>query len=213
MKFPTSLDEFGECLREAEDEDLMKSRRRCHVPWADSIVLHTGRGGRLLRFFMMRPGHEMHENVIGGKWHVGIHSHRYPIKLCPVFGAIHHDVYKKSVDGTGMNLFRFTNHMDGTPPEVEFARCTRVVREARHTLFPWEECISPHGEFHTIAIDGGKPALWLVLEGQQMSNSTELFSPHSDPKPPENSYVPFDSPEEIRDHVHSFLESVGIRLR
>lgn len=88
-----NLLELQEKIFGADEETLLLSRKHCHAKNVSSLVFKNN-NGRLSRCFLTWDGHELAENVIGGKMPVGIHSHYYDLTISHVCGTIYNLNYK-----------------------------------------------------------------------------------------------------------------------
>lgn len=184
-------------LNHASDEDLMMSRFDCHIKGLHSIVFKND-GGRLTRGFFTTPNHEMHRNydIQRGKLSVGIHSHRYGLTLFGVSGMALNIQMRHSRFGTEFSAYRYKSKDD-----IEFIQFDKLTT---HSLTPITQSVAvtmDKDEMHTVFVQRGQCASWIVAEGQEENNYTMLYTNES---PQCNDFISPKSPDEVREFVRHF---------
>lgn len=162
--------------RAAPVEVLDKSLRDCHSKGLDSIVIYDD-GGKLTRVFIA------HEPVID----VGIHNHRYPLRLSYLTGMVTHMEFAYSCIGQNFECWRFGPR--GSAMRKDGARL--VAHFASFSLAGPGEITLSSDVLHTVHAHAG--SAWLVEElavghGGETTLLTHgepsvegLYNPHPDP--------------------------------
>lgn len=182
---------------------LMMSRKNCHARNVSSIVVAKEPGGPLTRMFLAWPGHELDENHLGGKLTVGIHDHKYDLRLRWLSGFVVHATYEPSDEGTELNKWRFTSGLVNRKPQVESAGRERLTLKDFEVLAERGIFIT-HDEIHDVRAHG--PAAWLVTEGPTIPGKqhTTLYTKTPTVEFDPELYVPFESADEVIQHVEDF---------
>lgn len=80
------IDELVRRVCAAKDDSLLMSRSHCHARNVSSIVMRQRIDGSLLRAFLTWPCHRLDDNRPGGRLQVGVHDHRYGVRLSLIHG-------------------------------------------------------------------------------------------------------------------------------
>lgn len=187
-----------ELLAQATDTDLMLSRKNCHIQGLHSIVLRNDKG-RLTRAFFTTPDHRMHENTLDGGLALGVHSHLYDITLKCISGKFCNHNYTKALEA-GASLF----HGFASTPDKKVLRAG--LHPLRLTSFQWvypndKPIFMDSEDLHTVYVQEGERASWLVQEGPQVKLVSQLYCLTRDPV---CTYERFSSADQVRAFVNNF---------
>jgi hypothetical protein len=146
-----------------------KSLINCHCYGVDSIMLRDEPGCRL-RMFVAHEGHELYKNIdFCGHQHgglsVGLHPHHCDIRLTPVDGVI------RNIEEAGpsaqwvrhvwLDAYSFESAITGGGEFIPML----IQRGFKLTIEPLDEMIVMGArELHTIYVEKGQSAAWLVEE-------------------------------------------------
>lgn len=199
---------------EAPDDLLLMSRDDCHATRVSSIVVGRSESGGLRRMFLAWPGHRLAENHLVGALPVGIHDHRYPLRLQLLAGRVRNTVYRRGGARSARILreFEFRSGQMQVTPSASFVGLSAITVVAQEWL-PAGEWLSLRArDLHNVECAG--PAAWLVEEGPVEQESTRLFTPRMKVDT-RDLYRPFESAAAVRDHAARFvsvLEQQGVDL-
>ena len=145
--------------------------RHCHVKNLYSIVLHDEPGNRL-RMFFAGPMHELWHNVpdcVGNSDTLAVHPHHCDVRLVKLFGDVTN--YRMGIvprSEGAWHEFKYVSAITTNGP----GSLTATGRRAE-LLVAKKETLDTTGlymkawELHTIYVQGGCRAAWLVIEGAE----------------------------------------------
>lgn len=188
-----------ELLSESKDSDLMMSKFNCHVKGLHSIVLKNNHG-ILTRCFFTEKDHTMHLNI-NSKLNLplGIHNHRYGIRLNQVSGEAVNILYKENKPLNNISKFKYDSEiLGGSGASFVGFSGVEVCGVSKFT-----DIYMAHHELHTVFVPKGCMSSWVVMEGDTESMKTDLFQNGSvncsKYKKPEN-------PDQVREFIHNFYK-------
>lgn len=194
-------DDLIRLCADASDELLLMSRNDCHALKVSSIVVGRTELGGLRRLFLAWPGHQLAENHLHGKLPVGIHDHRYSLRLKLLFGVVRNTIYRRG-PGRVLHEFEFRSgkmQQASNAFRVGFAE----IEVASQSWLSTDQWLTMKADdVHDVDCDG--LAAWLVEEGSVEREVTRLFTPKSRVETKE-LYLPFDSAQDVRSHVSRFV--------
>lgn len=206
---------WKEELDKVPSDILLMSRKHCHAKNVHSIVLNRGPDGELLRAFITDKQHELYKNSIGDDLAVGIHNHKYDLKLKLLFGEVRNDIYTAISQyraiyylrtGFELNHFEFKNDMSG---KIEYKKVgVAKVSKEQDGVYLSEYCwyCLPNDIFHNIWVPRNSYSGWLVQESRQIRDITHLYT-NSEDIDTSDLYEKFSS----RDELYSFLDGLERR--
>lgn len=167
-----------------QTSDFVGSRKNCHVPGLNSVVLFDRRAedGGMLRFFHTTPEENSLSPLFAadGNFTLGVHNHRYDLTLMPLVGHIVNiEVTTYDQVGPGdAHLFEyaFSSGVDGAMS----ATPTRTLGLDR--IHPVDIAA---GDFrsmdskalHTVVVpQQDTPVAWLVHEGPPTGTESRIYS-------------------------------------
>lgn len=172
-------------LRDAlEASSFEGSLRNCHVHGLDSIVLSDRResGEGMIRMFVAWRGmHELHWlHRVSGHYTLGVHNHRYPLALVPVYGEIR-NVEPEVVPygGKTVHEYAFVSAIGGDMT-VKPTGTVQVAAHFHRELVPGLFAKMPAKALHTVRVPHGLTAAWVVLEGAEDGTESRIYSPRDD---------------------------------
>lgn len=190
------------CLCAAASEGLLlMSRDNCHALKVSSIVVGRAESGGLLRMFLAWPGHRLAENHLYGNLPVGIHDHRYSLRLQLLTGKVRNTIYRRG-SGRSLHEFEFRSGQMQGPPKTRRVGFAVVQVASQEWLSPDTWLTLDAAAMHNIDCEG--PAAWLVEEGSVTQEVTRLFTPQAQIETGD-LYQPFESAAAVRDHVARFI--------
>lgn len=198
------MNKILQLLDSATDADLMLSRKNCHIRGLHSIVLKNDQG-RLTRAFFTTPDHRMHENTLDGGLALGIHSHLYDITLECISGKFCNHNYTKALEAGSTLFYGF----DSTPENKVLKPGLHPLRlTSFQWLYPEDKPIFMNSEdLHTVYVQEGEMASWLVLEGAQEKLVSQLYCLTKDPL---CTYQRFAIADQVRAFVKQFFTEAKI---
>lgn len=183
----------------ATDEDLLLSRKNCHIKGLHSIVLYSDKFNRLLRLYLTTPNHQMHNNLRDDlNINLGVHTHRYDLQLTRVHGKAANVRYrivdrKQDTSSQRVDVYEFYD-------KDKFVKQDRVFLR-RKDLKLIDNTFMDKDELHTVHVPAEKTASWLVQEGFEVKDHTLLYTN----KPVEcETYQNFSSADEVREFVKNY---------
>ncbi|PHR99601.1 MAG: hypothetical protein COA78_24850 [Blastopirellula sp.] len=198
------LSEFKFLMDIADSSALMKSCKHCHAKNVSSIVVKDV-AGVLTRVFLAWPGHELHENELyDGYLPVGIHDHKYNLKLKRITGRVQHIEYKIGSHGPMLKHWTFASGQTTNPPVVQPKGLYNIDEMCRRDLDDYSTPLH-YQRLHNIVCKG--PAAWLVRESEPRQMTTNLYT-KADLLNFDGLYSPFKSEDQVRNHVTLFLDLV-----
>lgn len=190
----------------ASDDVIMMSRMNCHCRGADSIVVQKHSGGNLTRVFLAWPGNDLLNNVEDGRYTVGVHNHRYPIRISLVCGDVTNILYDRvpRLGKFSVHLYHHEFRSGGmsSPPEVRLLGVEQLYLSRWKALNFEEAEYLVESDLHTMRC--GPFSAWKVEEGANVRDATDLFSPDETIRT-EELYTPFESPDAVRKRVREFV--------
>lgn len=173
-------------LRDAlETASFDGSLRNCHVHGLDSIVLSDRReqGEGMIRMFVAWRGmHELHwlHKAVSGHYTLGVHNHRYPLALVPVYGEIR-NVEPEIIahGGKTVHEYAFVSGIDGDMT-VKPSGTIQIAGHFHRQLTPGSFVKMPSKALHTVRVPHGLTAAWVVLEGAEDGTQSRIYSPRDD---------------------------------
>lgn len=161
------------------DKIAESSFRDCHAVGVDSLLLMPG-----LRIFHAHERHEL-ENptrgligafaAINGRrfdFPVALHSHKTQLTISVLNGEV---VNWIGTPTPGDNFLKF-KHTSGITDVLRFERVGSSNLQIDGRLYKTGSTFSLNDQLHTITIDGGKSASWLVLEGSPIEYDGICYS-------------------------------------
>jgi hypothetical protein len=197
------IDEILDLLDVASDEDLLLSRKNCHIRGLHSIVLYSDKFNRLLRLYLTTPNHQMHNNLRDDlNINLGVHTHRYDLQLTKVHGKAVNVRYrivdrKQDTSSQRVDVYKFFD-------KDNFIKQDRVFLR-RKDLKLIDNTFMDKDELHTVYVPAGKTASWLVQEGFEVKDHTLLYTNKSVEC---ESYENFKSAEEVKKFVIDYYNEV-----
>lgn len=192
----------------APDGLLMMSRDDCHALKVSSIVVGHSDSGGLRRVFLAWPGHRLAENHLHGNLPVGIHNHRYSLRLQLIAGKVRNTTYRRG-PGRVLRAFEFRSGQMQAAPKVLPVGFTEIGVSSQSWLSADDWLTLGASTLHDVDCEG--PAAWIVEEGPVEQDVTRLFTPRSRIETGE-LYRPFEDPEAVRAHVARFISLANAEL-
>jgi len=194
-------------LLTAKSEHLKMSRFNLHVKGLHSIVLDENEG-KLTRLYITSENHEMYLNVNENHHKaLGVHSHRYDLKLTGIVGTFTNINYKELVISVnleaGVKCYKWSycstlKNGQGAHDKTEAMLTIDSITSVR----VGEILELKHHELHTVYVPKGKICAWLVEEGETKTTTTTLYQNGNTSGYPSSS---FDDVDWIRDFVKDLL--------
>lgn len=200
---------FLEKLKNASEDIVMMSRKNCHQLHLDSVVIDRKVDGRLTRAFFAHEGHSMYLNDNLNQMSLGVHNHQYSIHLTKLSGyavnVLCEDDSEAKEESHYITKYKYNSMLgggSGVHPLHTKVHGLRVV------------CGDPitfnflhHSDLHTVWVQEGCKASWIVEEGHKVKDETVLYSPYGPSRINNigNRYQKFESKEEVVDMVERFL--------
>lgn len=178
----------------------MMSRDDCHALKVSSVVVGRTESGGLRRAFLAWPGHRLAENHLHGNLPVGIHNHRYSLRLQLLAGRVRNTIYRRG-PGRVLHEFEFRSGQMQGPPKTFRVGFAEIEVASQAWLSPDEWLTMEASAVHDVDCEG--PAAWLVEEGPVEQDVTRLFTPQARIETAD-LYQPFESAAAVRDHVARF---------
>lgn len=190
------LDTAWEC----PEHILMKSKKNCHVSGLNSFVIGVNEDGGLIRVFVALPDSDLHlKNNMDGL-SLGIHNHRYPLRLIGLAGVVMNMEYSISPIHPRrpaswdqiLNAYRF----GPMGSEIGFCGLRRVSQVSEDRI---EDLILPPESFHTVVVSSPGVAVWVAIEGPEVPGADPLCLTTQDMLQwsREGLYEPFSYPDEV----------------
>lgn len=153
-------------LEDVADRSLFN----CHAKGLHSIVLDPNPKA-MVRMFYTSPDHEMWRNdaLLNETLSIAIHSHHCSLELVPVLGSfVNVTTELDPENGTlELNSYKWTSHINTGNGGFEANGSVKlkplVSREYSRGLVASMEAY----EFHTVYVEKGVEAAWLVFEGDE----------------------------------------------
>lgn len=185
-----------ETARKAPNTILSMSRKDCHCKGLDSIVIADRADGRLVRVYVAHPGSEINKPNNDGLV-VGIHNHRYPLRLLGLAGMCFNIEYSISpmhpLGGAPWDLFLNAYRFGKMGQDIKSCGKRRVRRVSETRI---DDIILPAESLHTVVV-GERGGVWAALEGPEIGGDTICLSDRDLTKwSPEGLYREFDSPKD-----------------
>lgn len=98
---------FLNSVKNCEEDTLMLSRKNCHQLGLDSIVIENN-VGKLTRAFFAHEHHRMWENINITKPSLGIHDHKYNLKLTGLCGDSFNITAKVLLHKKGLFMYKYS---------------------------------------------------------------------------------------------------------
>ena len=207
---------FLKALKEASSDVVMMSRRDCHQLGLDSVVVDKAHDGRLTRAFFAHPSHSMHMNGSVHTLSLGVHNHQYNINLTKLYGTAYNigfsdDNVEGHSDYSKVRKYKYKSQLGG-------GGGVQPIYTTEHNLqqVSFEEITNNfihHIELHTVLVNKGEKAAWIVEEGGRVSDETLLYTSQSPSRiaMAGKGYSQFTSKEQVIEMVESFFNLKHIR--
>lgn len=158
------------------DEILLKSRLHCHAHNVHSVVLLEA-PEKTIRMFFAAPSHDLYlnfkENITGGMA-VGFHPHHCDITLVGLVGRITNWVVGRGGKEFEAIRHRYDSKLKGGSGGFVVDGID-VLGTLKETNLCWGDSLQMRApDLHTIAVQQGEPAAWLVLESKEDPNYQPL---------------------------------------
>ena len=189
-----------DAIYRASEEDLMMSRMNCHAKNVSSIVLKNT-NDVLTRVFLAWPGHHLHMNSDPKTAVVGVHDHRYDIRLKLLRGKVR-NIEWKIVEGEDLSHYSYLTKFPN-PPEITKLGLVSLekVRETNLIHDVWL-CLK-YDTLHSIDCRG--KCAWYVKEGVFKQNTTNLITNNFNEESMKSLYNRFSSIDDIYNHVEEWM--------
>jgi hypothetical protein len=209
MKTPSWANRLMNLIGHAPNDLLLMSRADCHALKVSSIVFGRNRAGGLARVFLAWPGHQLAENRLYGRMPVGIHDHRYKLRLQLLMGKVRNTIYRRTehhavpmASCRVLHEFQFVSGEMKGKPQTRRVGFTAIHVHSECWLSPDDFTVMAATEFHDVDCVG--PAAWFVEEGPVEQAVTTLFTPNAEVDT-SDLYQAFANPAEVRAHVAQFI--------
>lgn len=210
-------------LKKAAPDALMRSRKNCHALGLDSIVISVDENtGALTRMFISNPSGELSDGwdyaapnpqtfgpMALNHFSVGVHEHKYPIRLQQVLGQARHiecaivSPCDHACDDRGVWMHA---SMFGAFGESVEPIGMRLVRPIENRVIVDEYL--PAEALHTVVADP-RGAAWLAVEGAATKDKTICLSNEPLSKWDSSAlYQRFQSPHEVIDYASVALNNI-----
>lgn len=162
-------------VRNNWDEIVRKSRRNCHAPGVDSIMLLES-PGKTIRLFVATEYHNLHQNLDGaGPLTVAFHPHHCNITLHCVYGAfVNRTLELREESPNALNAYKYRSALLGLQPGFDFIGSVGVRYTSAFWFGAGDFLYMPADIIHTIGVSKGHRAAWLVNEGTEDPNYEPL---------------------------------------
>lgn len=162
-----SIQHIFDLLSSAKQESLELSLSDCHVKGLFSLVIAGNEFGHLTRIFIAEQEIKPFD--------VQLHTHRYSIKLSPIFGQlIHHRANRDKKGEILMTEYEYSSAITGQQSLTSLGK--RRISCSQYPIPPGSVIELSHQDFHTISCSQG--ATWMVEElGYQTEKSRVLGIP------------------------------------
>lgn len=202
MKLTFIQQKIIETIASAPDNILLMSRKNCHQKGLDSIVINQDADGRLTRIFLAHSNHSMWKNNVPSICSLGIHDHKYNIRLTHVKGVANNITAKVLLHKKGFFKYEYSSMLNGNgvrgvavPVGLEY-----INKEFIGSIF------IPHTELHTVSVPKSEKAAWLVEEGSVVKETTTLITHlQKEDITSQQLYKSFESKQEVLDTVVRFF--------
>jgi hypothetical protein len=194
------LQEFLRLLYLADEETLMMSRMNCHAKNVSSIVLKNN-NGVLTRAFLTWPGHQLSSNNCPKEAVVGVHDHKYDIRLKLITGKVRNIEWKK-VPGDDLLHLAYTANINGGGSVEEMGLTNLEIVSETYLIYESWLCLK-HNILHSIDCRG--KCAWYVKEGEVKQNTTNLFTNKFNKDEVSNLYHRFSSKDDIINHIDEWM--------
>lgn len=194
---------FLNSVKNCEEDTLMLSRKNCHQLGLDSIVIENN-VGKLTRAFFAHEHHSMWENINVTKPSLGIHDHKYDLKLTRLYGNSFNITAKVLLHRKGMFMYKYSPEwVGGTGINGKAIPCSlEVISKVNIGVI---DILSD--TLHTVMVPMHKKAAWIVEEGSTAKQETTLITNVKREDFNLNGlYLPFESKDEIVNMVEEFLK-------
>lgn len=179
----------------------------CHAKGVYSIVLRKFDDGKLLRMFFASRHHDLWKNDFQAfasrqqPLGVAIHSHHCDIQIHGLMGTVRNircriekkHTYKKQ---NNLKAFRYTSSITNGTKNGKFVLegTERIVIKDVENIHSSTSVAMRANELHTVYVDKGHEAAWLVLEGKEDKHYNSLCYSDDDLTtfPFEQYYQPVD---------------------
>jgi hypothetical protein len=169
-----------------------------------SIVVEDNYG-QLVRAYLCDDNHRMWTNTVGGKPELGIHDHKYNIKIQRIQGEIINHTYDSVIQGDPHYQYDFTSIMNGGSEKIKPRSSKSMLMWLKSELLMDYGIEIPYAELHTVEVREGKRAAWLVTEGGRVKDNTKLFSREAE-LDLSGKYDEFKTADEVRQFVWNFFQ-------
>ena len=157
---------------------LSASRMNCHTRNVHSIMLSDVPGARI-RLFIAIPEHDLYRNFPGAvqnyagrpeantEMSVGFHAHHCDLTLACVYGTFLN--WRVSTDGVQIpvHVFHYDSALNGGSGKFINRGGDCLNSESTQFVRAGEFVHLDASDIHTVAVDRGEMAAWLVFEGKE----------------------------------------------
>lgn len=157
---------------------LNHSFANCHAKGVYSIGLARIMGGGMIRLYYVEDEHELNPSHFSSidetkEMQVGFHSHRNDVTLYVIKGLLRNYIYNKSlvnherVVSMKLNAFKYHSKIIGGKGSFEYSGDTNLAHSNNHYIFEDSSIFMSGQTIHTVSVQKGKKASWLVIEGAE----------------------------------------------
>lgn len=166
-----------------QQEMLDKSYINCHVKGLHSLML-SDCPGKMIRLYITSKGHNMNtKGLLDKPLPLSIHAHHCNLTLTCVYGQFNNlSYYKRKIKNLKyiahpetygwIDKYKYQSAVIGGEEGSKFEHVGRefLEHESQQGCGEGTSVYLPAKQLHTVSVDGGEIAAWLVLEGQEDSN-------------------------------------------
>jgi hypothetical protein len=154
------------------DYILSKSLTNCHCGGVDSIVFGE-HNDKLIRMFVAHPNHTLYQNAWDSpEWSVAFHGHRRDILLECVLGRVWNLTANLEIGnspGIEIGCYEHTSKIVDGECRFKLLGDYKITPQSTK-LLSLKDRLDLGGEIlHTIYVERGKTAAWMVYEGDENS--------------------------------------------
>lgn len=153
------------------DEILQRSLLNCHVKGLHSIMLSEHKGATI-RLYVADTNHELYVNnefdILTHDLSIAFHPHHCNLTLECVKGQFLNWEVKESDKGIKLNKFLYHSAIIEGKTHFELIDENSHIETLKNRFVNKGECVMMKAEeLHTVAVEKGKVAAWLVYEGKE----------------------------------------------
>lgn len=137
----------------------MKNLLNCHCIGLHSFPISLDENGHYKRVFYADSNHHLWKPI-----ELAIHPHHVDIKITVLEGVLFNPIFKIDDAGLEYNKYIWDSHILNGKGGFTFVGTENLIEASNHSYSAGESVTMKACELHTVFVEQGKSAVWLIEE-------------------------------------------------